>query len=105
MTGWNPNELGRDRRRARRELGGNDGLDVVNADKDVLGLEVGVDDVALLVEVVESEENLLGDLLDNVRGDAPMLVPLDEAQQVLAEDLKDHADVRTVRANVPKVIE
>jgi hypothetical protein len=73
-----------------------DGLDVLDADQDVLWLEVGVNNVALLVEVVEPEEDLLGDLLDDVRRDASMLVAFDEAEQVLAQDFEHHADVTEV---------
>ena len=34
-----------------------------------------------------------------------VLVPLDQPEQVLAEDLEDHADVRAVRALVSEVVE
>jgi hypothetical protein len=82
-----------------------DGLDVLDADQDVLWLEVGVNNVALLVEVVEPEEDLLGDLLDDVRRDASMLVAFDEAEQVLAQDFEHHADVRAVGTDVTEVVE
>ncbi len=64
-----------------------------------------MNDAALLVHVVEAEEHLFCDLLDDVRRHAAMLVSLDEAEQVLAEHLKDHANVRAVGALVSEMVE
>jgi hypothetical protein len=36
---------------------------------------------------------------------AAMLIPFDETQQVLSQDLEYHADMRTVRTDVPEMIE
>lgn len=80
-------------------------LNVANFNQDVFGLEIGVDDAALAVEIVEAEEDLLGDLLDEGHGDAAVVPALDEAEEVLAEDLKDHADVGAVGALVLKGVE
>lgn len=80
-------------------------LDVANFDEDVFGLEVGVDDAALAVEVVEAQQDLFCDLLDQRHGDAAVVPALDEAQQVLAEDFKDHAHVDAVRALVVERVE
>ena len=80
-------------------------LDVANLDEHVLGLEIGVDDAALAVEVVEAEQHLLGDLLDERHGDAAVVPALDEAEQVLAEDLEDHADVDAIGALVVEGVE
>ena len=80
-------------------------FDVANFYQDVLGLQVGVDDAALAVEVVEAEQHLLCDLLDERHGDAPVVPSLDQAQQVLAEDLEDHADVDAVGALVVERVE
>lgn len=55
-------------------------LNVANLDKDILGLEVGVDDAAFAMEVVEAEENLLGDLLHKRHRDAAMVPALDQAK-------------------------
>ena len=68
-------------------------------------LRTGMDDATTAVHVVEPKEDLLRDLLDEVHGDALVLVPLDETEQVLAKDLEHHADVRAVRALVPEVVE
>ena len=40
-----------------------------------------------------------------MHGDALVLVSLDEPEQVLAQDLEHHADVRAVRALVSEVVE
>ena len=69
------------------------------------GRLTGVDDAATAVHVVESEEDLLRDLLDKVHGHALVLVSLDESEQVLAQDLEDHADVGAVRPLVSEVVE
>ena len=57
------------------------------------------------MHVIESEEDLFCDLLDEMGRDAFALVALDEPEQVLAEDLEDHADMGAVRALVAKVVE
>ena len=75
-------------------------LDIANLDKNVLGLKIGVDDTALAVEVVEAEEHLLCDLLDQGHGYAAVIPSLDQAQEILAQHLKDHADVDAVGALV-----
>ena len=80
-------------------------FDVANLDENILGLQIGVDDAALAVEVVEAEQHLLCDLLDERHGDAPVVPSLDQAQQVLAEDLEDHADVDAVGALVVERVE
>ena len=65
--------------------------------EDVLGLDVGVDDPALGVEVGQALQDLLDDHLHVQQGD-PLVVALnDELEQVVTEDLEDHADVDTMR--------
>jgi hypothetical protein len=56
----------------------------------------GMDDAAFRMHIVKPEEDLLRDLLDNVLGYSTVLISLDEAEQVLSEDLEDHADVGPV---------
>lgn len=65
----------------------------------------GVDHTATTMHVVEAEEDLLCNLLYEVLWDALALMALDEAEQVLAEDLEDHADMGTVGAFVAKMVE
>lgn len=45
------------------------------------------------MDVVEAEEDLSCDLFDDMFGNTSILIPLDEAQQVFSEDLKNHAYV------------
>lgn len=80
-------------------------LDVTNLDEDVFGLEVGVDDAAFAVQVVQAQQHLLGDLLDQRHGDAAVVPALDEAQQVLAQHLEHHAHVGAVGALVLKRVQ
>ncbi len=75
-------------------------LDVADLDQHVFRLEVGMDDAALPMQVVEPQEDLFCDLLDQRHRDAPMIPLLDQAQQVLAQDLKHHAHVCAIRALV-----
>lgn len=99
------NHLGRNGGGRGFEFGADDSLDVVDADKDVFGFQVGVDDSALAVDIVEAEEDLLGDLLADVIGHAAVVIPLDQSEQVFSEHLKHHADVGPVRPPVRKVVE
>jgi hypothetical protein len=87
------------------DVGLDDLLDVANLYQDVLGLQVGVDDAALAVQVVEAQQDLLRDLLDEGHGDAAVVPALDQAEQVLAEDLEDHADVDAIGALVVERVE
>ena len=64
-----------------------------------------MNDATTTVHVVEAEEDLFGDLLDEVHGHALVLMAFDQAQQVLAEHLEHHADVRAVGAFVSEVVE
>lgn len=56
------------------------------------------------MQIVQPEQDLLRDLLDDMCRDSPMLVPLDQSQQVLPQHLEHHAHVRPVGSDVPKVI-
>lgn len=64
-----------------------------------------MNDAAFRVQVIEPQQDLFRDLLDDVRGNPSMLVPLDQAQQVLAQHLEHHANVRSIGAGVSKVVE
>lgn len=64
-----------------------------------------VEDAAAVVLAVKAEQNLLRDLADQGHRDVPVLVTLDEAEEILAEDFEDHAAVDAVRAVVPEVVE
>ena len=77
-------------------------FDIPDFDQDIFRFQVGVDDATLAVEIVQAEQDLLGDLLDQRHGDAPMVPALDQAQQVFPEHFEDHADMQPVR---PLVLE
>lgn len=57
------------------------------------------------VHVVQTKENLLGYLLDEVHGHTLVLVTLDQTKQVFTQNLKNHADVNTVGAFMAEVVE
>lgn len=80
-------------------------LDVANLDEDVLGLEICVDDAAFSVQIVESQEHLFCYLLDQRHRNATVVPFLDETEQILAQYLKDHADVGAIGALVLKRVE
>ena len=56
----------------------------VNELTNILGLNICVNQITLIVEVLESQEELLGDRTDKVHRYALLLVPLDKSKQVLA---------------------
>jgi len=85
--------------------GGDGGLDVVDDDEDIFRFEVGMNDATTAMHVIEAEEDLLCDLTDEADGDAFVLMPPDQRQQIFAEDLKDHADMYAVRAPMPEVVQ
>lgn len=87
------------------DVGLDDLLHISDLDQYVLRFQVGVDNAALTVQVVQPEEDLLGDLLDQRHGDAPVVPSLDQAQQVLSQHFEHHADVHPVGAFVFKRIE
>ncbi len=65
----------------------------------------GVYNAARAVHVVKSQEDLFRDLADDMHRNALVLVAPDEAQQVLAQDLEDHANMRAIRPFVAEVVE
>lgn len=64
-----------------------------------------VDNAAAPVHVIEAKEDLFGYLANHGHGDTFVLMPLDETKQILAKDLKDHANVSSIRAFVAEVIQ
>ena len=80
-------------------------LDILDADEDVFRLEVGVDDAAASVHVVQAEEDLLADLAHEPNWYTLGLMSLDEAEEIFAQDLENHADVNTIWALMLEVVE
>lgn len=68
-------------------------------EKDVLGLEVAVDDLGLL-EDSEGVEELGGEDAHEARAEPAERVLLDEFVEVVREELKDEAEVRVVDEGV-----
>ena len=64
-----------------------------------------MNNAAASMHVIESQEDLFCDLLDEMGRDAFALVALDEPEQVLAEDLEDHAVVLDWLAVVGRGVE
>lgn len=71
---------------------------VIEIHEDVFWFQIGMNDFADAVEVIEAEEHFFGDLLDERDRDALVFVAFDEREQVLSQDFKGHADVGSVRA-------
>lgn len=71
----------------------------------ILGLEIGVDDIADSVEEIESHQNLPGDLLDKVEGKTLVIVPFEYFKKVDSKDFEDHAEVVAVGPLVEERVE
>mmetsp|Transcript_7833 Transcript_7833/g.20426 ORF Transcript_7833/g.20426 Transcript_7833/m.20426 type:complete len:251 (-) Transcript_7833:6-758(-) len=74
-------------------------------DQNILGLQIGVDDVADSVEVVETDEGVRRYLAGDVERNTLEVVALDEGEHVRPHDLEHHAHVLAVRAVVLKLVE
>jgi hypothetical protein len=57
------------------------------------------------VEEVQAHHNLTSDFLDQIEREPLVLVPLQNFEQIDAEDLEDHAEMVTVWALVEKGVE
>ena len=64
-----------------------------------------VNNPATPVHVIEAEEDLLRDLLDQMHWNALVLMTLDQSEEILPEDLENHADMGAVRTFVSEMIE
>ena len=65
----------------------------------------GMNDTATPVHIIETQQNLLCNLLADAHGHTLVLMPLDKTEKVLSEHLKNHANVGAVGAFMPEVIE
>ena len=65
----------------------------------------GMDDTTTSVHIIETQQNLLRDLFADGHGHSLVLMPLDQAKEVLSEHLEDHANVGAVRALMPEMVE
>lgn len=73
----NTDEFGRDGSGAACKFGLHDRFDIVDTDQDIFRFQIGMDDTAFTVEVIETEQNLFGDLFDDMLRNASVLIPLD----------------------------
>lgn len=65
----------------------------------------GMDDTTTPVHVIETQQNLLGNLLADTHRHALVLVPLDQTEEVFSEHFKYHANVGSVRTLMPEMVQ
>jgi hypothetical protein len=108
------------------ELGLNSRFDIGDTNEDVLWFETWVIEVrndqitrtgvhrgtltcmnrtTTSVHVIQVQQHLLRDLPNKWHGDPFILMSLHQNEQILAENLEDHADVNTIRVFMSEVIE
>lgn len=57
------------------------------------------------VEIVKTQQDLLGDLTDDVLGHTPVLIALNQAKEILSEHLEHHANVTAVGPLMSEVVQ
>ena len=75
-------------------------FDIPDFDQNIFGFEIGMDDATFAMEIIQSQQDLFGDLLHQGHGYPTMIPSLDQTEQILSQDLKHHADVHPVRSLV-----
>lgn len=78
---------------------------VSEAEKNVLWLQIRVDDSAYSVEEVQAHKDLSGDLLDEVERKSFVVVAFEDFEEVDAEDFEDHAEVVAIGTLVEEGVE
>jgi hypothetical protein len=68
-------------------------------------MRTGVNDPTTTVHIVETKEDLLCDLANEMLWDAFSLMALDQPEEVFAKDFENHADVGSMRTFMAKVIQ
>ena len=63
----------------------------------VLWLNVGVNEITLIMEILESQKDLFRHRLDKCSGNALLLVPLNQSKQIFTQRLENDADVGRFR--------
>jgi hypothetical protein len=76
------------RGRRRRKLTGDVRLNVRYTHHDILRLDIGVNEVTLLMKIQQSEKDLFGDTFDDTRSNAFPAILLYEGKEVFAEWFK-----------------
>jgi hypothetical protein len=67
-------------------------------------VRTGVNDPTTTVHIVETKENLLCNLANEMLWDAFSLMTLDQAEEIFTEDFENHADVGAMGAFMAKVV-
>merc|ERR1711963_771390 len=62
----------------------------------ILGFDVSMDDFTLGVQIMKAFKNLLHNKLDIVQRDALVIATNDELEEIMTQDLKNHANVSSV---------
>ena len=57
------------------------------------------------MHVIETQQNLLRDLLADVHRHTLVLIPLDQTEEVFSEHFEHHANVGAIRTLVPEMIQ
>ena len=65
----------------------------------------GMNDTTTPVHVIETQQNLLRDLLADAHGHTLVLMPLDQTEEVFSEHFEHHTDVGAVRSLVPEMVQ
>jgi len=72
----------------------------------VLRLEICMNDLTFSMKEIQTQQDLLRDLLDErKRKAAAEVMPLDETEQRLSQHLEDHADVNPIRTRMSEGVE
>jgi hypothetical protein len=64
----------------------------------------GVNNTTTPVHIIETQQNLLRDLLADVHGHTLVLMPFDQTEKVLSKHFEHHANVDAVGPLVPEVV-
>ena len=75
---------------------------IANFDQHIFRFEVGVNDAAFAMKIVQAKKYLLRDLFYKGHWDAAVVPALDETKKILAQHFKDHADMVAVWTFVMK---
>lgn len=75
------------------------------ADEDIFGLEISMDDPADAIEEVQSHQDLPGDLLDDIDRQSLAVVLLQDLPQVDPQDFEHHAEVVAIGPLVEEGVE
>lgn len=64
----------------------------------------GVNDTTTPVHIIKTQQNLFGNLLADTHGDALVLMPFDQTEEIFSEDFEHHANVGAVGSLMPEMV-